>query len=203
MSMIHEIAEPKKLVEAAGVRHPAPRDLWQLSGRNRVLKSFYESLRVPFETGMRIEQRYFTEIMQTKEAAAMILFLFVSLQDLNKSARRLKGIAYVTAKAGIPAVLVEREQESTGEDKAHSDSLISEQVKKGRAKAEDCDKLLPLTTPSAYYADLDLIGIFIRSGMLDLARKKRWSQILGELQTLFVREIRLRRRLEVVSSIET
>ena len=90
-----------------------------------ILKCVYEGLLVPFETGLRIEQRYFTEIMQTTEAATMIRSLFVSLQELNKGARRPAGvpetkfkkigvlgagfmgagIAYVTAKAGIPVVL--------------------------------------------------------------------------------------------------
>ena len=90
---------------------------------------------------LRIEQRYFTEIMQTKEAAAMIRSLFVSLQELNKGARRPAGvpetkfkkigvigagfmgagIAYVTAKAGIPVVLLDRDMASAEKGKAHSD----------------------------------------------------------------------------------
>lgn len=52
-------------------------------------------------------------------------------------------------------------------------------------------------------ADLGRIDIFMRSGLLDLARKKRWAPMLGGLQTVFVREIRLWRRFDVVSSIET
>src|SRR5690606_9469250 len=53
-----------------------------------ILKCVYEGLLVPFDTGLRIEQRYFTEIMQTRQAAAMIRSLFISLQELNKGARR-------------------------------------------------------------------------------------------------------------------
>ena len=109
-----------------------------------ILKCVYEGLLVPFDTALRIEQRYFTEIMQTKEAAAMIRSLFVSLQELNKGARRPAGvpetkfnkigvigagfmgagIAYVTAKAGIPVVLIDRDMESANKGKAHSDGLI-------------------------------------------------------------------------------
>ena len=37
-----------------------------------ILKCVYEGLLVPFDTALRIEQRYFTEILQTKEAAAMV-----------------------------------------------------------------------------------------------------------------------------------
>src|SRR4029078_11903815 len=64
------------------------------------------------------------------------------------------GIAYVTAKAGIPVVLLDRDIESAAKGKAHSESLVTDQVKKGRAKPEDKDKLLSLITPTADYADL-------------------------------------------------
>jgi 3-hydroxyacyl-CoA dehydrogenase/enoyl-CoA hydratase/3-hydroxybutyryl-CoA epimerase len=162
-----------------------------------ILKCVYEGLLVPFDTALRIEQRYFTEIMQTKEAAAMIRSLFVSLQELNKGARRPAGvpetkfnkigvigagfmgagIAYVTAKAGIPVVLIDRDMESANKGKAHSDGLISDAVKKGRAKPDEKDRLLSLITPSADYADLegaDLVieAVFEDSEVKQLATEK-------------------------------
>ncbi|TGV72880.1 3-hydroxyacyl-CoA dehydrogenase, partial [Mesorhizobium sp. M00.F.Ca.ET.149.01.1.1] len=109
MGLIHEIAEPSKLVETAkamirnGLKPVAPWDekgfklpggpIYSAAGANlwppaiailrretygnypaaaAILKCVYEGLLVPFDTALRIEQRYFTEIMQTKEAAAMI-----------------------------------------------------------------------------------------------------------------------------------
>ncbi|TIW70523.1 MAG: 3-hydroxyacyl-CoA dehydrogenase, partial [Mesorhizobium sp.] len=157
-----------------------------------ILKCVYEGLLVPFDTALRIEQRYFTEIMQTREAAAMIRSLFVSLQELNKGARRPAGvpdtkfkkigilgagfmgagIAYVTAKAGIPVVLLDRDMESAEKGKAHSDSLISDQVKKGRAKPEEKDKLLSLITPTADYADLAGCDLVVEAVFEDSAVKK-------------------------------
>ncbi|MDX8494954.1 3-hydroxyacyl-CoA dehydrogenase NAD-binding domain-containing protein [Mesorhizobium sp. VK22B] len=234
MGLIHEIAEPKKLVETAkamirnGLKPVAPWDekgfklpggpiysaasanLWppaiailrretygNYPAAAAILKCVYEGLLVPFDTALRIEQRYFTEIMQTKEAAAMIRSLFVSLQELNKGARRPAGvpdtrfkkigilgagfmgagIAYVTAKAGIPVVLLDRDMESAEKGKAHSDSLMADQVKKGRAKPEEKDKLLSLITPTADYADLagcDLVveAVFEDSGVKKLATEK-------------------------------
>jgi len=162
-----------------------------------ILKCVYEGLLVPFDTALRIEQRYFTEVLQTKEAAAMIRSLFVSLQELNKGARRPAGvpettfskigvigagfmgagIAYVTAKAGIPVVLIDRDMEAAAKGKAHSDGLISDAVKKGRAKPEEKEKLLSLITPSADYADLagaDLVieAVFEDSGVKKTATEK-------------------------------
>jgi 3-hydroxyacyl-CoA dehydrogenase/enoyl-CoA hydratase/3-hydroxybutyryl-CoA epimerase len=229
MGLIHEIAEPAKLVETAkamiknGLKPVAPWDekgfklpggpIYSVAGANlwppaiailrretygnypaaaAILKCVYEGLLVPFDTALRIEQRYFTEIMQTKEAAAMIRSLFVSLQELNKGARRPAGvpetkfkkigilgagfmgagIAYVTAKAGIPVVLLDRDMESAAKGKAHSDSLVSDQVKKGRAKPEEKDRLLSLITPTADYADLAGCDLVVEAVFEDSAVKK-------------------------------
>ncbi|TIU50031.1 MAG: 3-hydroxyacyl-CoA dehydrogenase [Mesorhizobium sp.] len=229
MGLIHEIAEPAKLVETAkamirnGLKPVAPWDekgfklpggpVYSAAGANlwppaiailrrethgnypaaaAILKCVYEGLLVPFDTALRIEQRYFTEIMQTKEAAAMIRSLFVSLQELNKGARRPTGvpdtkfrkigilgagfmgagIAYVTAKAGIPVVLLDRDMDSAQKGKAHSDSLVSDQVKKGRAKPEEKDKLLSLITPTADYADLAGCDLVVEAVFEDSAVKK-------------------------------
>ncbi|ARP67437.1 3-hydroxyacyl-CoA dehydrogenase [Mesorhizobium sp. WSM1497] len=229
MGLIHEIAEPARLVETAkamirnGLKPVAPWDekgfklpggqIYSPAGFNlwppaiailrretygnypaaaAILKCVYEGLLVPFDTALRIEQRYFTEIMQTREAAAMIRSLFVSLQELNKGARRPAGvpetkfkkigilgagfmgagIAYVTAKAGIPVVLLDRDLESAAKGKAHSDSLVSDQVKKGRAKPEDKDKLLSLITPTADYADLAGCDLVVEAVFEDSGVKK-------------------------------
>jgi 3-hydroxyacyl-CoA dehydrogenase/enoyl-CoA hydratase/3-hydroxybutyryl-CoA epimerase len=229
MGLIHEIAEPAKLVETAkamirnGLKPVAPWDekgfklpggqIYSPAGFNlwppaiailrretygnypaaaAILKCVYEGLLVPFDTALRIEQRYFTEIMQTKEAAAMVRSLFVSLQELNKGARRPAGvpetkfkkigilgagfmgagIAYVTAKAGIPVVLLDRDLESAQKGKAHSDSLVSDQVKKGRAKPDEKDKLLSLITPTADYTDLAGCDLVVEAVFEDSAVKK-------------------------------
>ena len=52
-------------------------------------------------------------------------------------------------------------------------------------------------------ADIGRIDIFFRTGVVRLAREKGWAPMLGGVQTVFVREIRLWQRFEVVSSIET
>jgi 3-hydroxyacyl-CoA dehydrogenase/enoyl-CoA hydratase/3-hydroxybutyryl-CoA epimerase len=229
MGLIHEIAEPAKLIETAkamiknGLKPVAPWDekgfklpggpVYSVAGANlwppaiailrretygnypaaaAILKCVYEGLLVPFDTGLRIEQRYFTEIMRSREAAAMIRSLFVSLQELNKGARRPAGIpettfnkigilgagfmgagiAYVTAKAGIPVVLLDRDMEAAEKGKAHSDGLVCGQIKKGRAKPEDRDRLLSLITPTADYADLAGCDLVVEAVFEDSAVKK-------------------------------
>ncbi|WEX09088.1 3-hydroxyacyl-CoA dehydrogenase NAD-binding domain-containing protein [Chelativorans sp. AA-79] len=161
-----------------------------------ILKCVYEGLLVPFDTALRIEQRYFTEIMQSKEAAAMIRSLFVSLQELNKGARRPKdvpakkirkvgvlgagfmgaGIAYVTAKAGIPVVLIDRDQEAADKGKAHSANLLDGLIKKGRAAAEEKEKLLSLITATSDYAALEGADLVIEAVFEDSNVKREVTE---------------------------
>jgi 3-hydroxyacyl-CoA dehydrogenase/enoyl-CoA hydratase/3-hydroxybutyryl-CoA epimerase len=161
-------------------------------GAAAILKCVYEGLQVPFDTALTIEQRYFANVLQTTEAGSMIRSLFVSLQELNKGARRPDGvkptkfkkigvvgagfmgagIAYVTAKAGIPVVLLDRDMEAAEKGKAHSDGLVTKAMQKGRATAEDKEKLLSLITPSADYADLEGADLVIEAVFEDSGVKK-------------------------------
>jgi 3-hydroxyacyl-CoA dehydrogenase/enoyl-CoA hydratase/3-hydroxybutyryl-CoA epimerase len=127
-----------------------------------ILQVVYEGLQLPMDLALRVESRWFAKILRSPEAAAMMRSLFVSMQDLNKGARRPAaippskfkrigiigagfmgaGIGYVTAQAGIGVVLVDRDQESADKGKAQSHKLITEQVNKGRATAADRDALM-------------------------------------------------------------
>jgi acyl-CoA thioesterase FadM len=51
-------------------------------------------------------------------------------------------------------------------------------------------------------ADLGRIDLFLRAGFVDLARREGWAPMLGGLQSVYVREIRLWQRFDVVSSID-
>lgn len=52
-------------------------------------------------------------------------------------------------------------------------------------------------------ADLGRIDLFFRTGLVGMARSKGWAPMLGGVQTVFVREIRLWQRFQVASSLET
>src|SRR5215468_7263650 len=56
-----------------------------------ILQTVYEGLQLPFDQALTVESRYFAQILRSKEAAAMIRTLFVSMQDLNKGSRRPVG----------------------------------------------------------------------------------------------------------------
>ena len=52
-------------------------------------------------------------------------------------------------------------------------------------------------------ADVGRIDIFARAGLIALARKHRWAPMMGGLQAVYVREIKLMRKFDVVSTVET
>ncbi|HSL78466.1 MAG TPA: 3-hydroxyacyl-CoA dehydrogenase NAD-binding domain-containing protein [Pseudolabrys sp.] len=145
-----------------------------------ILQVVYEGLQLPIDTALRVESRWFAKILRSPEAAAMIRTLFVSMQDLNKGARRpaneppasLKkigvvgagfmgaGIAQVTAAAGLQVVLIDRDQETADKGKAGLHKALSDRVMKGRMKGAERDELLARITPTAEYAvlkDCDLV----------------------------------------------
>ncbi len=170
-----------KVYSAAGMQiWPAANAIYRRETQNNypaafaILEAVYQGLQLPMDQALRVESRWFAKILRSKEAAAMIRTLFVSMQELNKGARRPKdepptklakvgvvgagfmgaSIAYVTANAGIDVVLVDRDMESAEKGKAHSHKLVSDQIMKGRAKTADRDALLARITPSAEFADL-------------------------------------------------
>lgn len=139
-----------------------------------ILSSVYEGLQLPMDLALKVESRYFAKILRSKEAAAMIRTLFLSMQELNKGARRpadvpatrLKkigvvgagfmgaGIAYVTALAGMQVILVDRDQAAADKGKEYSHKLMSGQIMKGRAKTADRDELLARIKATADYSEL-------------------------------------------------
>jgi len=145
-----------------------------------ILHVIYEGLLLPFDRALTVESRYFTKILRSPEASAMIRSLFVSMQELNKGARRpanvpvaqLKkvgiigagfmgaGIASVSAQAGLDVVLIDRDQDSADKGKAFIHKTLTDQVNKGRSTAAQRDAVLARITATADYqalAGVDLV----------------------------------------------
>src|ERR1700742_1287579 len=145
-----------------------------------IMSCVYEGLQLPIDAGLRVESRYFTQVLRSKEAGAMIRSLFMSMQELNKGARRPQNVpptkvkklavigagfmgasvGYVSARAGIDVVLIDRDQESADKGKAHAKKMIDDLVAKGRAKESDREKILSRITATPDYnalKDCDLV----------------------------------------------
>ncbi len=172
---------------AANIYSPAGFQLWPAAnalyrkethdnypGARGIMKAVYEGLQLPMDQALAVESRYFASVLQTPEASNMLRSLFVSMQALNKGARRPAtiapvqlerigivgagfmgaGIAYVSAKAGLKVVLLDRTLEAAEKGKAHSDGLMQKAVKRGYASQEEHDALMARITTSTDYPDL-------------------------------------------------
>jgi 3-hydroxyacyl-CoA dehydrogenase/enoyl-CoA hydratase/3-hydroxybutyryl-CoA epimerase len=169
-----------------------------------IMQVVYEGLQLPFDQALRVESRWFAKILRSPEAAAMIRSLFVSMQDINKGARRPAavpvkkfktigvlgagfmgaGIAYVSALAGLDVVLVDRDPETAEKGKDHSQKLMSEQVSRGRATAADRDAVLARITPTADFVALKDCDLVIEAVFEDRKVKEeaiaRTQNVVGE-----------------------
>jgi 3-hydroxyacyl-CoA dehydrogenase / enoyl-CoA hydratase / 3-hydroxybutyryl-CoA epimerase len=166
-----------------------------------IMQVVYEGLQLPMDQALRVESRYFAKILRSPEAAAMIRSLFVSLQDINKGARRPAsvprktfkkigvlgagfmgaGIAYVSALASLEVMLIDRDPETAEKGKAHSQALMDEQVKRGRATAAERDALLARIKPTADYVALEDCDLVIEAVFED---RKVKEEVIGRAQNV-------------------
>src|SRR5450755_4985962 len=166
-----------------------------------ILQVVYEGLLLPFDLALRVESRGFAKILRSPQAAAMIRSLFVSMQELNKGARRpaneprvsLKkigivgagfmgaGIAQVSAAAGLQVVLIDRDQETADKGKAALHKALSDRVNKGRMKSAERDGLLSLITPTPNYGALKDCDLVIEAVFED---RKVKSEVIAKIQAV-------------------
>ena len=166
-----------------------------------ILQVVYEGLQLNMDTALRVESRWFAKILRSPEAAAMIRSLFVSMQELNKGARRpagvpatnLKkigvvgagfmgaGIAQVSAAAGLQVVLVDRDQETADKGKAGLHKALTDRVNKGRMKSAERDELLSRVTPTPDYAALKDCDLVIEAVFED---RKVKADVVAKIQAV-------------------
>ena len=145
--------------------YPAPR---------AILSSVFEGTLVPMDAALRIESRYFTELMLNPVARNMTRTLFVNKQAADKLAHRPRGfektdvsklgilgagmmgagIAYVSAAAGIECVILDRTLEEAGRGKDYSKKLTLRGIERGKTTREKADALLERIRPTVDYGDL-------------------------------------------------
>ncbi len=166
-----------------------------------ILQVVYEGLQLPFDTALRVELRWFAKILRSPEAAAMIRSLFVSMQDLNKGARRPAnepptsfkkigivgagfmgaGIAQVSAGAGLQVELIDRDQATADKGKAALHKALSDRVMRGRMKGAERDELLARITPGADYGALKDCDLVIEAVYED---RKIKSDVIAKIQAV-------------------
>lgn len=144
-----------------------------------LLSAVYEGATVPFDTALKIEARWFTNILMNPSSGAMIRSLFINKEALEKGANRPDvadervkkvgvlgagmmgaGIALVSAKAGIDVVLIDQSQEAADRGKSYAETYMDKGIKRKKATEDQKVALLSkinATTDLDALKDVDLI----------------------------------------------
>ncbi|MEM5520252.1 3-hydroxyacyl-CoA dehydrogenase NAD-binding domain-containing protein [Sulfitobacter sp. AS59] len=139
-----------------------------------LLSAVYEGALVPFDTALKIEARWFTNILMNPSSSAMIQSLFLNKEALEKGAvrpegvpdQRVKklgvlgagmmgaGITLVSVQAGIEVVLIDQTQEAADKGKAYSASFFDKGIARRKSTEEKKQAALELITATT---DLDAL----------------------------------------------
>ncbi len=145
-----------------------------------IVACVYEGSQVPMDAALRIESRYFCDLLLRPESGNMVRSLFLSKQALEKGEARPKGqtkgevkkvgvigagfmgagVAYVSAMAGLEVVLIDRDQEGADKGKQLTIDQQAKRVKRNKTTQEKADAIAARITATTDYSllkDVDLI----------------------------------------------
>ncbi len=154
-----------------------------------LLSAVYEGSLVPFDTALKIEARWFVNVLMNPSSSAMIRSLFVNKQALEKGANRPEapdqtvkkvgvlgagmmgaGIALVSAMAGMQVVLIDQKQEAADKGKAYTETYLDKGIARKKVTPEKKDAVLGLINATTDYnalsdADLIIEAVFEDTGV--------------------------------------
>ncbi|RJE89585.1 3-hydroxyacyl-CoA dehydrogenase NAD-binding domain-containing protein [Paracoccus onubensis] len=147
-----------------------------------LLSAVYEGAMVPFDQALRIEARWFTNVLMNPSSTAMIRSLFINKEALEKGANRPEapdqtvkkvgilgagmmgaGIAYVSAKAGIEVVLIDAKQDAADKGKSYSEGLMDKAISRKKATEDQKTELLGRILATTDYAALDGCDLIVEA----------------------------------------
>ncbi|MGI1663821.1 3-hydroxyacyl-CoA dehydrogenase NAD-binding domain-containing protein [Palleronia sp. KMU-117] len=168
-----------------------------------LLSAAYEGALVPFDTALKIEARWFTQVLMNPSSGAMIRSLFVNKEALEKGANRPDvpdqkvaklgvmgagmmgaGIAYVAANAGIEVVLIDQDQAAADRGKAYSEGILDKGMSRRKVTAEKKADVLGRILATTDYAALTGCDLIVEAVFEDPGIKaevtRRVEEVVGE-----------------------
>ncbi|MBS9717101.1 3-hydroxyacyl-CoA dehydrogenase NAD-binding domain-containing protein [Pseudohalocynthiibacter aestuariivivens] len=172
-----------------------------------LLSAVYEGSMVPFDTALKIEARWFTNVLMNPSSSAMIRSLFINKEALEKGANRPAvadekvskvgvigagmmgaGIALVSALAGIKVVLIDAKQEAADKGKAYTTAYMDKGIARKKATEEKKEVVLSLINATTDYSALKGCDLIVEAVFEDIGVKaevtKKIEEIVGE-DTIF------------------
>ena len=168
-----------------------------------LLSAIYEGAQVPFDTALRIEARYFTQVLMNPTSSAMIRSLFLNKEALEKGANRPDvsdqkvskvgvlgagmmgaGIAYVSANAGIEVVLVDQDQAAADRGKSYSTAILDKGISRRKISEDRKAEVLGRITATTDLDELQGCDLIVEAVFEDPGVKaeitKKVEAIVGE-----------------------
>ncbi|MCF6444002.1 3-hydroxyacyl-CoA dehydrogenase NAD-binding domain-containing protein [Nereida sp. MMG025] len=169
-----------------------------------LLSSVYEGAMVDFDTAIKIEARWFTNVLMNPSSSNMIRSLFINKEALEKGAVRPAdvddqkvtkvgvmgagmmgaGIALVSAMAGIEVVLIDQKQDAADKGKAYVESYLDKGISRKKTTPEKKDQVLGLITATTDYDALKGADLIVEAVFEDPAIKaevtKNVEAVVGE-----------------------
>lgn len=155
-----------------------------------LLSAVYEGAMVPFDTALKIEARWFTNVLMNPSSGAMIRSLFINKEALDKGAVRPKmadqtvkkvgvigagmmgaGIAYVSATAGIEVVLIDASQEAADRGRAYAEGQLEKGIQRKKVTPEQKAETLARITATTDYAALKGCDLIVEAVFEDMKIK--------------------------------
>ncbi len=165
-----------------------------------MLSAIYEGAQVPFDTAIKIEARWFTNVLMNPSSSAMIKTIFTNKTALEKGAVRPEGvadmsvkkvgvmgagmmgagIAFVSAKVGIDVVLVDRDQEACDRGLASVTDILDQGIKRKKVTEEKKAEILSHINATPDYDALKGCDLIVEAVFEDPAIKATVTKAVEE-----------------------
>ncbi|MDX8351149.1 3-hydroxyacyl-CoA dehydrogenase NAD-binding domain-containing protein [Cognatiyoonia sp. IB215182] len=155
-----------------------------------LLSAVYEGALVPFDQALKIEARWFTNVLMNPSSSAMIRSIFINKEALEKGANRPEapdqkvskvgvigagmmgaGIALVSALAGIQVVLIDSSQEAADKGKSYTTAYMDKGIARKKATEEKKEAVLGLINATADYDALKGCDLIVEAVFEDVGVK--------------------------------
>jgi len=148
-----------------------------------IVSCVYEGCQIPIDSGLRIEAKYFVELLTGQVAGNMIRSLFINKQSADKLRARPKGvekskvttlgmlgagmmgsgIALVSARAGMNVVLLDSTEEQAAKGKQYTEKFLEKRVARKKMSSDDAAAMLDRIKVTTDYNDLESCELIIEA----------------------------------------
>ena len=148
-----------------------------------IVSCVYEGCQIPIDSGLRIEAKYFVELLTGQVAGNMIRSLFINKQSADKLRARPEGvekskvttlgmlgagmmgsgIALVSARAGMNVVLLDSTEEQAAKGKEYTEKFLEKRVARKKMSSDDAAAMLDRIKVTTDYNDLESCELIIEA----------------------------------------